>query len=49
MDPFSKIRFSLVRAMRASSNAHGFESSGPSKGKMRLGGVVAVVLGFAVC
>lgn len=48
MKLFSEIRWLLVRATHMSSNARVFESSGPSKGKMRLMGVVALVLGIAV-
>jgi Peptidase A4 family len=48
MKTFSKIRSLLVPATRASSNAHVFESSGPSKGKMRLVGIVAAALGIAL-
>ncbi|MGC2101282.1 MAG: hypothetical protein WA651_12965, partial [Candidatus Sulfotelmatobacter sp.] len=48
MKPFGKIRISLARAMRTSSNARVFGSSSPSKKKRRLVGVVAMLLGIAV-
>jgi len=48
MKPFSEIRFWFVRAPHTSANAPVFESSGPSKGKMRLVRVVALLLGIAV-
>jgi hypothetical protein len=48
MKPFSKIRISLVRATHTSSNAQVFGLSSPFKGKKRLVGVVAVLLGIAV-
>ena len=48
MKPFGKIRISLARAMRTSSNARAFGSSSPCKGKRRLVGVVAMLLGITV-
>jgi Peptidase A4 family len=48
MKPFSKVRISLFRATHTSSNAHVFGSPSPSKGKRRLMGVVAVMLGIAM-
>jgi len=48
MKSFRKMRILLGRATHTSSNAHGFGSSSPSKGKTRRAGVVGALLGIAV-
>lgn len=48
MKLFSNIRISQFRATHTSSSSHVFGSPSPSKGKRRLMGVVAVMLGIAV-
>jgi hypothetical protein len=48
MTLFSKPRIPLFRATHTSSNAHVFESASPSRGKRRLMGIVAVLLGIAM-